>query len=72
MPIESLDQKECTGCRTCVSACPEDVLYFDEDKGTAYIRYPEDCVACFACETFCTMGCIEVSKDRANELPFPY
>ncbi len=72
MPIKSLDQEICTGCRICVDACPEDVLYMDEEKKKASIRYPEDCVACFACEFFCPVQCIEVSKDRAYELPFPY
>ena len=72
MAIDVLNQEECTGCETCVSACPEDVLYFDEEKGKAYIRYREDCVACFACECFCPVNCIQVSKDRAYELPFPY
>jgi NAD-dependent dihydropyrimidine dehydrogenase PreA subunit len=72
MPIESLDQDMCTGCSICVDACPEDVLYMDEEKKKACIRYPEDCVACFACEFFCPVECIQVSKDRAYELPFPY
>ncbi len=72
MPITSLDQEICTGCRICVDACPEDVLYMDESKKKASIRYPEDCVACFACEFFCPVECIQVTKDRAYELPFPY
>ena len=72
MAIDVLDQGICTGCRTCVDVCPEDVLYMDEKAKKAYIKYPEDCVACFACEFFCPVECIQVSKDRAYELPFPY
>ena len=72
MAIDVLDKAACTGCGTCVDVCPEDVLYMDEKAGKAFIKYPEDCVACFACEFFCPAECIRVSKDRAYELPFPY
>ena len=72
MAIDVLDKAACTGCGTCVDVCPEDVLYMDEKAGKAFVKYPEDCVACFACEFFCPAECIRVSKDRAYELPFPY
>lgn len=72
MAIDILDEEICTGCGICVDVCPEDVLYMNEEKKKAHIRYAEDCVACFACEFFCPVECIEVSKDRSYELPFPY
>lgn len=72
MAIEVLDEGLCNGCGICVNVCPEDVLYMDEDRKVAYIKYPEDCVACFACEFFCPLDCIKVGKERALELPLPY
>jgi NAD-dependent dihydropyrimidine dehydrogenase PreA subunit len=71
MPIGSIDRDCCTGCEICVKICPEDVIYLDREK-KAYIKHLEDCVACFACEFFCPLNCIQVSKDRAIDLPYPY
>ena len=72
MPIEKLDQEICTGCSICFSCCPEDVFRMDPETRKAVIKYPQDCVACWACESICPVGCIEVSKERAWELPVPY
>jgi NAD-dependent dihydropyrimidine dehydrogenase PreA subunit len=72
MAIDVLDKDRCTGCGICVNVCPEDVLYMEENGEKAVIKYAEDCVACFACEFFCPRECIQVSKDRAYELPYPY
>ena len=72
MPIKNLSSESCTGCQICVDVCPEDVLRFDEQIHKAVIKYPEDCVACWACESFCPVRCIEVSKERAREMPTPY
>ena len=72
MAIDVLDQEICNGCGICVAACPEDVLRMDENTKKAIIIYPEDCVACWVCESLCPVAAIEVSKERARELPFPY
>ncbi len=72
MAIDALDQETCNGCGTCFACCPQDVFRMDEKTGKAVIEYPEDCVACWACEFFCPVNCIEVSRGRARELPLPY
>ena len=72
MPIETLDRERCNGCCICYACCPQDVLRMDEASGKASIAYPEDCIACWACEYFCPVGCIEVSKERGREAPAPY
>ncbi len=72
MPIKSLGKELCTGCRICVDCCPEDVLRYDEAERKAYIAYPEDCIACWVCEWFCPVKCIEVSKDPARPAVMDY
>jgi len=70
MPVQSLDQELCNGCEICLGVCPEDVFRMAENK-KAYIKYPDDCVACFVCEFACPTNCIFVTKERAYELPSP-
>ena len=72
MGIEKLDQALCNGCGICFACCPRDVFRMNKETNKALIAYPADCVACWACADFCPVGCIEVSKDRVMELPFPY
>ncbi len=72
MPIEKIDSETCSGCKSCVEACPLDVIRFDESKKIATIAYPEDCVFCMACENHCPLGCIYVSPRRLQNLPMPY
>ena len=70
MPIKSLDVSVCNGCGLCVNICPEDVLR--KEGSVAAIAYPEDCLACLACEAVCPLNCIQVSIDRAYDLAYPY
>lgn len=72
MPIRKLESELCTGCKICVDACPEDVLRFNEGDRKAYIAYPEDCCACWVCEWFCPVKCIEVSKEPARPVVLDY
>ncbi len=70
MPIQSIDTALCSGCGLCISICPEDVLR--KENGVAAMAYPEDCLACLACEAVCPLNCIEVTIERAYELAYPY
>lgn len=72
MPIEKIDIYKCSGCKVCISACPLDVIRFDESKGVAYIAYPEDCDFCLSCEDSCPLHCIYVNPTRLQRLPMPY
>lgn len=64
--LKELDEDRCTGCKICVDVCAEDVLRFDEDRGKAYVAYPDDCLGCGACAWFCPLKCIEVTIDRGK------
>jgi len=58
--IKNIDEAVCTGCEVCVDSCMMDVIYFDEEKKKIYIKYPDDCQACFLCVTDCPVGAITI------------
>ncbi|MBI4322444.1 MAG: 4Fe-4S binding protein [Chloroflexi bacterium] len=72
MPIKTLDEELCNGCKICVDVCPEDVLRMRDEDRKAQIRYPQDCVACLLCEYFCPVKAIEVTVDKARPVPPAY
>jgi len=72
MAIDVIDENLCTGCGICLATCPQDVIRIDETSRKAVITYPEDCAACWACESFCPVGAIEVSNVRPLKLAKPY
>lgn len=50
----TIDAGRCTGCRTCVDFCRNDVLEFDEGTGKTVVRNPLNCVVeCSACARLC-------------------
>ena len=49
--IKAIDPYRCTGCGVCAQSCMNDVIRMK--GGNAYVAYPEDCSACFACEEDC-------------------
>lgn len=69
MAIELIDKDKCTGCRTCVDACPMDVIRFDEDEQKAIIVYPKECICCYNCEQDCPENAIYVDPKRINPIP---
>jgi NAD-dependent dihydropyrimidine dehydrogenase PreA subunit len=72
MAIESIDLTLCTGCGICAEACPMDVIRFDPDSQEPRIAYPESCIFCFLCETWCPSSCIEVKPTVPRSIPDPY
>jgi NAD-dependent dihydropyrimidine dehydrogenase PreA subunit len=66
--IKKIDETKCTGCGICVDACPLDTLRLDEKGAKAIIKYPEDCMTCYTCESRCPTGAIEVHPFK-EDLP---
>jgi len=52
-----VDQKKCTGCQTCVDACPAEAIQIENDKAKI------DEAACVDCET-----CIDECPESAISL----
>ncbi len=50
--IEVVIEERCTGCGTCVDACPSDVLEVGP-QGKAVIARQADCQTCLLCELYC-------------------
>lgn len=62
--ISQIDLELCNGCGRCADVCPMDVLRVDVMTHKPAVRYPEDCMTCFACEEICPVKCILVGPFR--------
>jgi electron transfer flavoprotein alpha subunit len=60
-----VDKEKCTGCETCVSACPFGLI--DIIDGTAVINL-EGCNLCGACVEACTFEAIRIEKEIEQAL----
>lgn len=49
--IKEIASYRCIGCGVCTQSCMNDVIRMR--GGKAYVTYPEDCSACFACLEDC-------------------
>ena len=56
-----LNKEKCIGCRSCVSACIADAVFFDEESQTPII-----CRHCGACARFCPHECLVMEEGRDN------
>ena len=66
-----IDNNSCIGCRSCISACPEqNVLGLIRDK--AELINPAHCIGHGACKTACPMGAIKLvfgTAERGVDIP---
>jgi NAD-dependent dihydropyrimidine dehydrogenase PreA subunit len=60
--IEVVIDERCTGCGTCVDACPSDVLAIGPG-GKAVIARQDDCQTCLLCELHCDSDALFVWPD---------
>jgi NAD-dependent dihydropyrimidine dehydrogenase PreA subunit len=62
----TIDPDRCTGCRTCVDFCRNDVLDFDDDVGKSRVKNPCNCVVeCSTCAKLCPEGAISFPEEGA-------
>lgn len=60
--IEVVIDERCTGCGTCVDACPSDVLALGPG-GKVVIARQADCQTCLLCELYCPADALFVWPD---------
>ena len=73
MAIRNFNKDKCTGCGICVACCPMDVLRLNKAEKKAWVAYPDDCIACWGCESFCPAGVFDVAPERGRgEMVSPY
>jgi len=68
LSIESIDMDTCTGCGTCVNACPMDVIRMDKTTKKAAIMYAAECMCCASCEIECPVRAIYVSPEKPGPI----
>jgi len=64
MPRIIVDFEKCTGCGTCVDACPVSVYELDEETKKTKIVNPNECLDCKACEIQCEAEAIQIISDE--------
>jgi NAD-dependent dihydropyrimidine dehydrogenase PreA subunit len=63
MPTPIIDEKKCTGCKTCVEICPMQVFGFDPERKKATVDRQKECIGCRACEVQCPQSAIKVKDE---------
>lgn len=54
-----IDRKKCINCKICYDRCPEESFGI-HNNGEVYVKYPEECWLCGACEMDCPVGAVQV------------
>ncbi len=54
-----IDREKCINCKGCYERCPEESFGIDSE-GKVFVKYPEECWLCGACEMDCPVKAIKV------------
>ncbi|MBI2908265.1 MAG: 4Fe-4S binding protein [Chloroflexi bacterium] len=65
--VPDIDNDKCTGCGTCVDACPAGAVELIDGK--PMVVRPEDCTYCTDCEERCPAGAIECPFEIVLQRP---
>ncbi len=61
----TIDAELCTGCKTCVEFCKNDVLAFDGETEKVLVANPFHCVVeCRTCSRLCPSGAISFPAEK--------
>ena len=61
IPVMTVDEDTCTGCRACLSRCVQGALYFDEEHSKARVL-AENCIGCGFCQDYCKFGAMALAQ----------
>jgi L-aspartate semialdehyde sulfurtransferase ferredoxin len=64
MPKIIVDFEKCSGCGTCIDACPVQVYELDEETKKTKVTNPAECLDCKACEIQCEAEAIQIISDQ--------
>ena len=65
--VAKLDEKRCTGCKTCVNLCAYSAISFEEGKKTAFINEAL-CQGCGTCAAGCPVAAIRVQHYTPEQI----
>ncbi len=65
--VANLDERLCTGCRTCVGMCAYNAISFDEQRKVASINQAL-CQGCGTCAAACPVAAIEVQHYTPDQI----
>jgi NAD-dependent dihydropyrimidine dehydrogenase PreA subunit len=67
--IEHIFEDLCTGCNTCIAACPTHVLDLGKATSRPLIARQDQCQTCYMCELYCDRDAIYVGADQRRSEP---
>lgn len=65
--LASIDQRLCTGCKTCVNLCAFDAITFNEGSKTAFVDEML-CQGCGVCAAACPVGALNVGNYSSDQM----
>ncbi len=65
--IATVDEKICSGCRSCLTVCPYSAISFNLEKDAAEIEIAT-CKGCGVCSAVCPSGAISVSHFNREQI----